>query len=72
MQLIDIFNVNGHIVELLAHQSNLLGKGGIGKNDCELGLQAVLKNHVQSRANSQTRCSDTQFHQGIEGSFISS
>ena len=42
MWLIGIFNVHGHIAELLAHQSNTLDKGGIGKSNCELGLQAVL------------------------------
>lgn len=40
MCLIDIFNVHRYIVELIAHH---IGKNGIGKNNCELGLQAVLK-----------------------------
>lgn len=46
MWLIGIFNVHRHITELPAHQSNLLGKGGMGKSHCELGLQPVLKIRV--------------------------
>lgn len=64
MWLIGIFNVHSHITELPAHQSDLFGKGGIGKNNCELGLQPVLK------IKASQICSDIQLCQGIEGSFI--
>lgn len=70
MWLIDIFNSHSLIAELLAYQSNPMGKGGIGKSNCELGLQAVLKITFTLELTAKQHAQTHNFIKALKGLYI--